>query len=438
MKILPPPHCGLIRKTFLAATLVVLGSSWSPASAVEPQLAPQTKIRVTIVQWVPAKSQYEQWGALGGEFMISDARDITLPVIGTIAVGNLNGARLAEEIAARLKATIGLTEMPAATVEILEYPPVYVVGDVSKAGEYKFHTGLTVLQALAMSGGELRSPVEHSQVVGLVGDLKAIENSILRSGAKIARLQAELSGAKDIHFDQPNGSSASLANAIYSQERIIFDARANALDRQVKSLSELRDLTNQEINNIEEKTKGLDSTIASTEQQLDLAKTLVERGATTTARQIDLERMLTGYRSDRLDMITATMRARQNIAETTRNLSGLYDTRHTEVASELQLEQGTLEQLEAKRDTMNRQLLDALQSDSGSIAGGKDVPALSYSITRRDGGKIENFAATETTSLAPGDVVKVVRAPAAASEPLSTQLSAPATYPAGPSLQAER
>ena len=139
-------------------------------------MAPQTKVRVTIVQWVPAKSEYEQWGALGGEFMISDAGDITLPVIGTVPVGNLNGAKLAAEIARRLKTAIGLTEMPAATVEVLEYPPIYVVGDVTKAGEYKFHTGLTVLQALAMRGGELRSAVEHSQFVGLVGDLKGLDN----------------------------------------------------------------------------------------------------------------------------------------------------------------------------------------------------------------------------------------------------------------------
>ncbi|MGO4440691.1 polysaccharide biosynthesis/export family protein [Rhizobium sp. RAF56] len=437
MKVPPLPHCGFIRKTVLAVTMMALGPTLTLASAEEPKLAPQTKVRVTIVQWVPAKSEYVQWSALSGEFVVSDGGAISLPVIGTVPVGDLSGAELAAEIATRLKTTIGLTETPAATVEVLEYPPIYVVGDVSKPGEYKFHTGLTVLQALAMSGGELRSStqIDHARFVDLVGELKGIENSILRSGARIARLQAELSGEKDIHFEQPNGPDGGLATAIYSQERIIFNARANALDRQSKSLSELRDLINAEIDNIAEKTKGIDSSIKSTEDQLEVAKSLVERGAATNSRQIDLERMLTGYRSDRLDMITASMRAHQSIAETARNLAGLYDARHTEVASDLQSEQASLEQLKSKRDTLQKQLLDALQSGDGSLVDSKDAIALSFSIIRRVTGKIENLMASEATGLVPGDVVKVARSlPAPERSPV--QSSAPG--PAALSVQAEK
>ena len=221
---------------------------------------------------------------------------------------------------------------------------------------------------------------------------------------------------------KPDGADGGLAAGIYNQERIIFNARANALDRQSKSLSDLRDLMNAEIGTIDEKTKGIDSSIKSTEDQLEVAKSLVERGIATTSRQIDLERMLTGYRSDRLDMITAAMRARQSIAETTRNLSGLYDTRLTEVASELQSEQASLEQLRSKRDTLQKQLLDALQSGGGSV--GKEALPLSFSVTRRISGKIEAFVASETTGLVPGDVVKVVRSPTELGEPLPVQSSA--------------
>lgn len=402
--------CRLLRKPLFAIALMITASTATSAVADEPALPPQTKIRVTIVQWVAAKSEYEQWGALGGEFTVSDTGGVTLPVIGAVAVGNRNSAELATEIATRLKETIGLTEKPATAVEILEYPPIYVVGDVTKPGEYKFHNGLTVLQALAMSGGEFRSATQndHSKIVGLVGDLKGTENSILRSGAKIARLQAELSGAKEIHFEQSDGPAGSLEAAIHSQERVIFTARLNALDRQSKSLTELRDLIGAEVDNFDEKAKGLDSSIKSTEEQLGLAKSLVERGAATTARQIDLERILTGYRSDRLDLITSTMRARQSIAETTRNLSALYDTRHTEVASELQAEQGAFDQLNSKRDTLQKQLMDALQSNDSSVSHGEET-SLSFSIVRRAAGTVNELTASETTGLMPGDVVKVKR-----------------------------
>lgn len=434
MTIFPRPRSGLVRRSVLAGALIALGASAAPALADEPQLAPQTRIRVTIVQWVPAKSEYEQWGALGGEFAVSDAGAVTLPVIGSVPVGKLSAAELASDISSRLKTAIGLSEMPATTVEIIEYPPIYVVGDVAKPGEYKFHTGLTVLQALAMGGGEMRptTPLQHSQVLGTVGELQAAEKSILRSGAKISRLQAELTGAKEISFDQPAGPQDELTSAVYNQERIIFDARANELDRQSKSLTELRDLINAEIENIGEKAKGIDENIKSTEGQLDVAKSLVERGIATTSRQIDLERMLTGYRSDRLDLTTAAMRARQNIAETTRNLSALFDRRHTEVASDLRSEQDTLDQLKLKRDTLQKQLLDALQSGDAASYGQASPP--SFAITRQTEGKIDQFPATETTGLMPGDVVTVVRARPQAAE-LPSAADAPPDLSALPSLQ---
>ena len=63
-------------------------------------------------------------------------------------------------------------------------------------------------------------------------------------------------------------------------------------------------------------------------------RTLVQKGLTITSRQMDLERLLTTYRSDRLDLVTAIMRGRQAINETKRNLEGLSDNRRSENASE--------------------------------------------------------------------------------------------------------
>ena len=39
------------------------------------------------------------------------------------------------------------------TVDIAEYRPVYVSGDVSKPGELAFRLGMTVRQAVALAGG---------------------------------------------------------------------------------------------------------------------------------------------------------------------------------------------------------------------------------------------------------------------------------------------
>lgn len=191
------------------------------------------------------------------------------------------------------------------------------------------------------------------------------------------------------------------------QETVIFAARLKALERQSKSLSELRDLYNQEIDVLGVKMKDAEASIKSAEKELGGVKSLVEKGVAVTSRQWELERALAAYRADRLDLVTAIMRARQNISEATRNLEGLNDTHKSEVAAALQSEQEKVDQLKLKRETTERLLLEALEAKTsgGPTAEG---PSLTYSITRRANGKATEFQASEATDLRPGDVVRVV------------------------------
>ncbi|MBY5556633.1 exopolysaccharide biosynthesis protein [Rhizobium leguminosarum] len=395
--------------TLVISTLVFLAGAVPPALADDTAFAPQTKIRLTIVQWMQSKGQYERWDALGGEYTVSDEGAVFLPFLGSVSVGNRDNTSLTNEIAKRLQEKIGLVQPPAVTIEILEYPPIYVVGDVTTPGQYKFRSGLTVLQSLAMSGGPFRATsLQQSQTIKLAGELREIDHSLLRSTAKLARLQAEMTGAKEIIFDQTLGVNQQYAAGIYNEERVIFQARANALDRQSKALTELRDLLNSEVGMLGEKVQGSEDNIRSIEDQLTSVKTLVSKGLTVSSRQLDLERLLTTYRSDRLDLVTAIMRGRQAISETTRNLEGLYDTRRSEVASELQSEQASLDQLKLKREMTQKLLLDDLATGGSSNITDEALP-LTFTVSRRSEGQIRQFQASETTALIPGDVVRVVR-----------------------------
>lgn len=398
-----------LRSVFLAAALAFVSGASTPAVAGAPEFAPQTKIRLKIVQWMPTKGEYAQW-ALGGEYVVSEAGEISLPVIGNFAVGNLDRGQLAVEIAKRLRAKIGLVEAPEAIVEVLEYPPVYVVGDVAAPGEYKFRPGLTVLQSLAMSGGYLRQVDKQSSEaeISQTGELRIIRDSLLRSDARISRLKAELAGAKEISFSDSLVTDGALAAVAREQETVILAARRKALERQSKSLSELRDLYNREIDVLGVKMKDAEASIKSAEKELGGVKTLVEKGVAVTSRQWELERALASYRADRLDLVTAIMRARQNISETTRNLDGLNDAHKSEVAAALQAEQEKVDQLKLKRETTERLLLEILVAKT-SAGAPAEATSLTYSITRRANGKATEFPASEATDLMPGDVVRVVR-----------------------------
>jgi len=402
------PHI-FFRATFAISALVFLAGPVLPAFADDTPFAPQTKIRLTIAQWMPSKGQYERWDAIGGEYTVSDEGAVFLPFLGSLPVGKLDNAGLTNQIATRLQEKIGLMQAPVVMIEILEYPPIYVVGDVAKPGEYKFRPGLTVLQSLAMGGGPVRAKSEQqTQSIRLAGELRETDHAILRSTAKLSRLQAEMDGAKEITFDRTDGSDQQYAAGIHNEERVIFQARASALERQSKALVELRDLLNTEISTLEEKVAGADDNIKSVEDQLVSVKTLVEKGLTVSSRQMDLQRLLTTYRADKLDLVTAIMRGRQAISETTRNLEGLADTRRSEIATEAQSERANLDQLKMKRELTQKLLIEGLAASDDAKNPGDELP-LTFTVSRRNDGQINQFPASETTALEPGDVVRVVQ-----------------------------
>ncbi len=373
-------------------------------------LLPQSKIRVTLVQWVPTKGVYELWGAISGEYTISDMGTVSMPVLGSVAIGNQDNAGLAADIAERLRTKLGLVSAPEATVEIISYPPVYVVGDVTRPGEYPYRAGLTVIQAFATSGGEARSDVAGSslEVTRLLGEVRASDDAILHSTARSARLQAEMSDVTELRFSQTDDPTNQFAAAIFDQEKTIFLARRRAMEQQAKSLTELRDFLEKEISSLEEKLTNVEANIKSSQAKLATVDQLVTRGIATASRQMDTERDLRSDLGQRLDLETAVMRARQEFSRASRDLQALYDDRRSEAAIDLQKERASIAQERLKRET-NQKLLFETLSANPSLGYPEDKPAVTFNVLRREKGKLNDFPATDTTVLIPGDVVKVTR-----------------------------
>jgi polysaccharide export outer membrane protein len=382
-----------------------------PAIAANDLLLPQTKLRVTVVQWNPAKSDYQSWQAIGGEFIVSQSGMLELPVIGQIEAAGRDSTALAGEISTRLQSHMGLIDRPDTTVEILEYPPIYVLGDVTTPGEYKYRPNLTALQALALSGGPFRQAGAGSDTqIRLAGELRGIHSDIIHSKVRIARLNAEMAGAAQVTFPPMEPGDAASEADIEVRERIIFETRIKERDRQTKSLEELRDLLNAEIDVLQEKVKAADIGVKNARDELANVSVLVEKGIAIASRRSELEHTLANYQADRLDQVTAIMRARQNITETTRNLEGLEDKQRTEVAGALQQEQANLQKLLLNQEVSQKLLLETLASAAPSA---KSSEAVDFMITRYMDGRTSEIATTESTPLMPGDVITVRLKPAA-------------------------
>lgn len=408
---LPTRLPGIAGACALAALLAAASPALAAGTPAADPLPPFTKLRLAIVQFMPTTGDYKRWDALGGDMQIAADGTLSVPSLGTIPVGAKGPDELAADIAARLKAKLGLVDQPDATIQVVEYPPVFLSGAVMSPGQYGYRPGMTVLQAVALAGGEFRDAATASgkaDVIGLQGQLQTATRDILRSKARLARLQAELQGGQQIDFPAELDKADPAVAAIMGQEQAILAAQQSEYGRQAAALDDLQNLFKAEIDALGQKAASIDEQIGETEHQLDGVKDLVDKGVMTASRQTDLERVLSGLRGDRLDNTIATMTARQGLNGAARDLAKLQDDQKSKISVDLQTEEVNLEHLQITETTAVRLLQQVNQQlDDAADKARQQAVAPTYTIVRMADGQPTQIAAEEESLLLPGDVLKV-------------------------------
>lgn len=86
-----------------------------------------------------------------GNYQIDGNGMLAFPLIGRIRAGGLTAAALQQEITHKLSPDY--IRNPSVSVEVLNYRPFYILGEVNKPGAYPYVSGMTVLNAAAIAGG---------------------------------------------------------------------------------------------------------------------------------------------------------------------------------------------------------------------------------------------------------------------------------------------
>ncbi|MCR5879521.1 polysaccharide biosynthesis/export family protein [Phenylobacterium sp. J367] len=133
----------------LGAVLVVVGMA-APAQAQEaPATREVPEYRLGSGDKVRVITYGEE--SLTGEFQVGGSGKISMPLIGELDATGLT----AREFQARVETALkdGYLKDPRVSVEVLNYRPFYILGEVTKPGEYPYTNGLTVLNAVATANG---------------------------------------------------------------------------------------------------------------------------------------------------------------------------------------------------------------------------------------------------------------------------------------------
>lgn len=125
---------------------LIAGASMSPHASAQGEapvyrLGSGDRLRVTVF------GEAE----LSGEFQVDGAGTFAMPLIGEVRARGLTVRELEKAITGAL--LDGYLRRPQVSVEVLNYRPFYILGEVQRPGSYPYVDGMTVLNAVVLAGG---------------------------------------------------------------------------------------------------------------------------------------------------------------------------------------------------------------------------------------------------------------------------------------------
>jgi polysaccharide export outer membrane protein len=113
-----------------------------PSSVVAPgQLGPGDKVRLAVFGEED----------LSGEFELDNTGSLALPLVGEVPAKGLTARELERKLTDILSK--GYLVNPRVNIEVMNFRPFFILGEVNKPSSYPYVNDLTVINAVAMAGG---------------------------------------------------------------------------------------------------------------------------------------------------------------------------------------------------------------------------------------------------------------------------------------------
>jgi polysaccharide biosynthesis/export protein len=346
---------------------------------------------------------------------------VSLPLLGRMKAAGLTLSQLQSSIRELLptkvfrRRTEDGREYPVlltpdeVTLSVAEYRPVYVNGDVAKPGQQAFRPGLTVRQALVLSGGydvmRFRAKDPFLESADLRSEYMSLWTEFAREQIRISRLQAELRGSDQL--DLQGLVKTPIADSVISglenlerEQPIVRDGdhKKESLIAAFKQQDDRYSILSDQLKKEQEDSQGDLAEYVQAKQNLD-------RSVIPSTRVAEQRRNMLFSASRALQTSSMPAQLDKDRVELHRKLQTTDDRRRIALLAELKQARMRLATIEAKVRSVGEKVVNAGVVRSQLIRGTGDEP--NVTIFRTGRGTEDSFAAKQDTELLPGDVVEV-------------------------------
>jgi polysaccharide biosynthesis/export protein ExoF len=395
-------------RTFRKITIVVgiaLTFAAAPAFGDDYRLGISDRLKIKV----------QEWPDLSGEYAVATDGSVSLPLIGNINAAGLRVKDLAQEVSDRLQRRANGAERPFAAIEIIQFRPFSIVGDVQRPGEYPYRPGLTVLQAISIAGGY------HRPELGLLrldrdialanGDIRTLLLKQNRLVARAARLTAALAGREDIPlpsgFEHQKDDPA--ISAIIESERAALAVENDTARTEAAALENIKALYQREISSLRGQGEALKQEEGAIKQQLSEIRSLSAKGLALTPTLFNLERSVAQIANEQMSAQGAIVRAEQNIILAEERVHERALERSRANTRDLQQTKDEIAEIRARLgtagDLLNEAQVTAPAEARDRLARSGQRP--NVTLLRKDGDITREIAADESTLVEPNDTIKV-------------------------------
>ena len=399
----------LLKSTFLWVILALLPLVPAHARA-EYVLAPGDVLEVSVVGMPDLKHRAT---------IDVDGR-ASVPLVGKMKAAGLTIAELSEQVKsllsrkglrARETDSVVIISPDEVIVEVVEYRPVYLNGDVERPGAQSYRPGMTVRQAIALAGGydtmRFRSRDPFLDSADFRSDYSNLWIDFARLKAEIARYQAELDGKSA--FDPPRLSDVPVPTSATSN---ILDLESKRFSLETADFAKQKQYLTGAVAQEDGRISVLNQQTQTEQQDADAdaadykeIKANFSKGILPMNRLSDARR-LTLYSATRVLQTTSLLDGVQlKRAELSRDLEKLDDQRRTGLLEKMQDATVQLNHVRSRLQSVSEKLLYAGLARSQLVRGPGGEPDIK--VFRSENGTTATIAANDQTELMPGDLVDV-------------------------------
>ncbi|RWO56066.1 MAG: hypothetical protein E5Y10_02950 [Mesorhizobium sp.] len=293
-------------------------------------------------------------------------------------------------------------------VDIEEYRPVYIDGDIASPGIQPFRPGMTVRQAVAAGGGYGRGELQNPEMTAadLGGRLHILRIKYQESEIKAARIEAQLSGARAIEVPdaERDPSLEPRRDEALQQEGKHLEAVYADQEKERASIKLATTKAAERMGYLKEQQKADQAGAAADAAELDRIKKLFEKGLIQITRVNDAQRAVLLSATRALQTNAEIARLERDQGDLQRSLDKLFDQGRIDLLAELQTERAAMTQMRAEIDSLTKQIAYVMQMRSDLVGEGDRI---TIGVTRSTDRQAATTEATEDTLLAPGDTITI-------------------------------